>query len=503
MASEMSLTAVFGGDTRPLEQSLKRAGASVSDFAGKATKNGFGDLLAPIAKVAAAVGSVGAIMKGVKGSLDLGAELQDASNRTGIAVEAIMGYRKAFREGGVDVESFGTVIARMQRSLAGMGRGGGAAQKVFKGLGLDSKELASLQPEQAFQRIGLAINALPNATERAAAAMAIFGRSGAELLSVFASPAFRDAGNISPTARLLGENAAIFKQAHDALAAVGSKLTGFFVGIASNVVPQLHDVIEEFRKLDFSYAGQQLGIVVGTFVSDWSRGISQVTEITVRFLQLAFSPTFLTPLSVELTRIATSFGFGIRKAVSGAKGSGDSSWFGISDNMATAFISTFIEKGTNTTDVFRDLYRKNLQLAREGFYGSDLNQQQRESDALIGQSAEDPLKELASAMKKIVDEVGIFTPSSTLAEANAKGREEAKKEEQKNLTQSAFDPTDLGSGNSGIFADSLARIGGGGMFSAGGDELLSETRKQTAILTQVARNTSSQMGQVAATFSRN
>ena len=487
-------------DASGFHKSLNKATSSVQDTVGK----GFGDLMAPIAKVVAGVGSVGAIMKGVKGSLDLGAELQDASNRTGIAVESIMGYRKAFREGGVDVEAFGTAIARMQRSLAGMGRGGGAAQGVFKGMGLDSRELASLKPEEAFRRIGLAINALPNATERTASAMAVFGRSGYELLSVFSSPAFRDAGNISNTARLLGENAAMFKQAHDALASVGSKLTGFFAGIASNVIPQLHDVIEEFRKLDFSFAGQQLGIIIGNFVGDWSKGLAQVTELTVRSLNLAFSPTFLTPLSVELTRIAVNFGFGIRKAVSGAKGSGDGSWFGISDNMATAFISTFIEKGTNTTDVFRDLYHKNVQLAREGFYGSDLEQQRAESDALVSQAAEDPMKDLAAAMKKIVDEVGIFTPSARLVEANAKGREEAKRQEQRDLTPGAFDPTDLGSGRSGIFADSLARIGGGGMFSTGGSELLSESRKQTALLVQVARNTSAtQPGQGVAQFSRN
>ena len=314
MANE-SLLAQFGLDIAPLTQSLKRATSAVKEETAKMGKEGFGELLGPIAKVVAAVGSVGAIMEGLHGALELGTEMQELSNKTGIAVENLYGLRMAFKDSGVEAEKIGPAVAKMQKNLAASVNGGGSAS-VLHALGLDARTLANESPDKAFEQIGASIHKLGNPTEQAAVAMQIFGKSGAELLAVFNSPSFQNAGNVSNTAKLLGENAASFKEANEALSHVGQKISGFFVGVASTSIPALHKVIEDFEKIDLSPWGQQFGNVIGNFSTDWKDEFGKLTEVTISLLEMAFSPTLLKPLGLELLDLASRFGDEIRKAVS-------------------------------------------------------------------------------------------------------------------------------------------------------------------------------------------
>ena len=70
--------------------------------------------------------------------------------------------------------------------------GESAADTVAK-LGLDLDALKRKTPADQFRALGAAINEVKDPSQRAALAMEIFGRSGAELLSVFASNGFDDA----------------------------------------------------------------------------------------------------------------------------------------------------------------------------------------------------------------------------------------------------------------------------------------------------------------------
>lgn len=468
-------------DASGFHKSLNKATSAVESTVGK----GFGDLIAPIAKVTAAVGSVAAIMKGITGSLDLGAEMQDASNRTGIAVENVMMLRKAFKDSGVDAEALPGAINKMQRSLAGMGKGGGAATNVLHGLGLDPQTLASAKPDEAFRKIGAAINALPNATERSAAAMALFGRSGGELLQVFASPAFQNAGNISNTAKLLGENAASFKEAHEALSHVGGKLQGFFVGISSGFVPMLGEVIDDFEKMDFSKAGKGLGAMIGNFDTDWRKELKTITDLSLELMKIVFSPATLKPFGLELLAIAASFGTEIRRVMLDAKQGT------LTEKLVTGFQSMLmtgvelynmpfselmaLQKKTDEYNKahpeqdrplrpFEYQQRVNKGLIRDGFLG-DLDQQNKDSQSylsgMIGNAKQDFAKKIEEALKKYP----AFTATPSTDAANAEGREKARKKYQIDLNGGKYDPTDLGAGKASIIADSFAKIGGGGTSS--------------------------------------
>ena len=116
------------------------------------------------------------------------------------------------------------------------------------------------------RKIGKAIKEIQNPAQRSAMAMEIFGKSGAKLLSVFAAGGMEEVRKmLGNQAQLLLQNAGVFGKASDILGLSGNKIRGFFVGIASEIVPQLMDVLEKSEKLDFSKAGVTAGKELSMF----------------------------------------------------------------------------------------------------------------------------------------------------------------------------------------------------------------------------------------------
>ena len=85
-------------------------------------------------------------------------------------------------------------IGIMRKALGGVNEQGLSTAKAFEILGLDVESVKGMSAAQQFETIGAAINGLPTATDKASAAMSIFGRSGQQMLTVFAdSSAFANA----------------------------------------------------------------------------------------------------------------------------------------------------------------------------------------------------------------------------------------------------------------------------------------------------------------------
>jgi len=264
----------------------------------------FKEMLAPIAAVTAAMVSVDGVMRGIKGGVDLGSEMQDLSARTGVAVQDLYMLRKIFKDTGVDASKLGPAINTMQKALASAASGGSEGN-VLKAMGLDPQALASMDSGKAFEAIGARIAQLPNSVERASAAMQIFGKSGGELLQVFMDPAFAEAGNLSNTAKLLGQNASSFSEASNALGHVGGKMTGFFVGMNSQFVPLLHNAIQEFEKMDLSGIGSGLGAVIGNFMTNWRAASKVLLSDLSQVIGVALSGDGIKLFGLELVNAAS------------------------------------------------------------------------------------------------------------------------------------------------------------------------------------------------------
>jgi len=494
MANE-SLLAQFGLDIAPLTQSLKRATSAVKEETAKMGKEGFGELLGPIAKVVAAVGSVGAIMEGLHGAMELGSEMQELSNKTGIAVENLYGLRMAFKDSGVEAEKIGPAVAKMQKNLAASVNGGGSAS-VLHALGLDARTLANESPDKAFEQIGASIHKLGNPTEQAAVAMQIFGKSGAELLAVFNSPSFQNAGNVSNTAKLLGENAASFKEANEALSHVGQKISGFFVGIGSSFVPALHGVIENFEKIDFSSWGVGFGNVIGNFVTDFSDEWSKLVQFFQDSISLVFSEEGLSAAlegfllfgakirDFLITVFKTPLDYfeaGFQKVIEEAM-----EQFGKIPLLGkTAGLSGF--KATGFDDILKDVQSRGNGL-------TNFKNNQKNEEFLVSSDLKTKLSDLGS--KLVQNLKPLTTATEKTQEANEEGRADANS--KYSIPSGNFDSSDIGANKFSIIADSLERVGGGGRSALLGDNpILVENRRQSSLLQRIADNTSRAPGAVA------
>lgn len=261
--NKVSLDAsAFERGTRQVRRSIKSLERGLTVDLKTAAKAGAASILA-IGAALAGIG--GGIAAGVKSVIDLGGQLSDLSAQTGIAVKDLMILQRAFADNGVGADKVAPSINKMQKAISDAGQGSAGAVDALARIGLTAADLANMSPADQFNAIGNAIAKIESPADRAAAAMAIFGKSGAELLTVFGGGKLDDAASLlGEQAALMEKNANLFDRASDLLGRAGDKVQGFFVGIADQVIPVILPLLERFDKLDLASQGVRFGEAIAT-----------------------------------------------------------------------------------------------------------------------------------------------------------------------------------------------------------------------------------------------
>jgi hypothetical protein len=156
---------------------------------------------------------------------------------------------------GASTDDLAKAFTRAQVTITNAGRGSKEAVGALGRLGLSVKDLATQTTTQQFSAIAGAINAIQNPAERAAAAVAVFGRSGAELL---------------PTFRELPENLKI----------AGGFLAGFRDGV-EGVNPDAIDAIGD----SFGLASQSLQELAARILTQLAPALTSGADQFVKFVQ--------------------------------------------------------------------------------------------------------------------------------------------------------------------------------------------------------------------------
>jgi hypothetical protein len=249
-----TITAKLNLDASGFTAALTRAQASL----GRIKAIGVPVLAAGFAAASAAAVGLAA---GIKSAIDIGGQLSDLSTRTGVAAGELRVLQEAFARNGLEAGQVGPVINKLQKAIVEAGEGTGPVAQAFARLGINMDELAGMSSAQQLDAIGQAIAALPDPAARAATAMQIFGRSGGELLTLFANSGAmgQAASAVGDQADLLTRNANLFDEASDILGQVGTKMQGFFVGVADQLIPALMPLLEALDQVDLAGIGQGLG----------------------------------------------------------------------------------------------------------------------------------------------------------------------------------------------------------------------------------------------------
>jgi hypothetical protein len=207
------------------------------------------------------------VFEGMKGALDLGGKFSDMAAATGASVSELVLLTQAFQNNGIAADAVAPMIARFQRALGGVNEEGQSTAGALEKLGVNTLALSRMSVAQQFQELSRAFSSIEDPAERTRRAMELFGRSGAQMITLFRDPqAFtRAAAEIGSMGEVLEANAARFDSMSDALTTAGQKMDQFFVGVMSSF--DSGGALERAAQADFTAAGQSAGAVASALGS--------------------------------------------------------------------------------------------------------------------------------------------------------------------------------------------------------------------------------------------
>ena len=116
----------------------------------------------------------------------VGDQFDKMTLRTGLSAEALSEYAHAAEMCGASISDVEGAMRSMAAQLVAAQNGSSRAQKAFSILGLSVDAIAGRSPEEQFDAIARAISSIEDPTQRAGAALKIFGSAGTSLLPLFA-----------------------------------------------------------------------------------------------------------------------------------------------------------------------------------------------------------------------------------------------------------------------------------------------------------------------------
>lgn len=176
-----------GADIGPLVRELGKGSAAVTKFGADAQKGGAGMALATkagIALGAAVVGAGVALAAMTKASMDSIDALSKQARVAGVSVATFQAMAQVAEEAGVSSEQLSKSLVKMQDNIANLSRGTSAQVAAFGQLGLSAADFVGLGADQQFALLAEKISGIADPTMRTAAALDVFGKSGADALNM-------------------------------------------------------------------------------------------------------------------------------------------------------------------------------------------------------------------------------------------------------------------------------------------------------------------------------
>lgn len=231
------------------EQAQRGFGNMRSGFMGL-TSLGFG--LAKAIGLGAG-GAAGAMFGLAKSFADAADEIDEASQRTGIASLRLQALQAAARLGGSSAEDLEVGIKKLSTTMADAKAGNKTAVAAFKELGVKATDArGKLRPvDEVMLDISDAFQRMPNGARKADLAVTAFGRSGTKMIPMLNGGR---RGIEDMTAELVKTGAA-FTEADKAagdefdrtMGMLGLTLQGLKISIGRELLPIVIDVIKQFR----------------------------------------------------------------------------------------------------------------------------------------------------------------------------------------------------------------------------------------------------------------
>lgn len=175
MKISISLAAMTGAFETDMNRASKTAQKQMRDIERQAKRVG-------VAVGAAFAAMSAAVAAGVKSAINTADELGKMAQRTGLSVEALSRLEVAASQSDTSLESLQKAMVNLGRAQLDARKGTQDQVALFKALGIELTDLERLSPDQLLKRIADAFQATADSPEKAAVAMKLFGRAGADLI---------------------------------------------------------------------------------------------------------------------------------------------------------------------------------------------------------------------------------------------------------------------------------------------------------------------------------
>jgi hypothetical protein len=320
------LSKVFGGGAG-LSGGLTNIGASVAGLVNPFTLG--------IAAVAAFGAGASAVASGLLSLEDRVETLGNTADKLGVSFEFIQLLEEAGNRSGVSIESVSSAFGKLQKTLAGADEESRAATEALGKLGISFTDLENLSPEEQIRLVGEQLQGIEDPAKRTAAAMQIFGKSGADLLPFFAQlgPAADDIERLGGSLTAIDRSRIDdFGAGIDALGVASSRLgellllpfvglgegiaqgSAEFLGGINAIVGPIGDVLQPVLS-SLGSAFELVGVVIGGIGRVIGEIISPIGDLAQAFglvgdsLNTAFVDLvrYLVDGSVAATAFAVSF----------------------------------------------------------------------------------------------------------------------------------------------------------------------------------------------------
>ena len=298
----VSITASTGG----LTAGLSRATKTMTGFASKVTstlsplrmlsnvaQSTFGQL-AMFSMARSAVNTLTGMASAAAENVDVQSKL---SRRLGTTYGELAGLKLAGDLAGVGIETIAMGMTKADVAMQKAAGGSKSAQAAFATLGLTAQNLQEMSSVDRFKAIASSIAGLQTPAERAAASVALFGRSGAQLLPMFEGGA-ESIRRTTNEAELLGltltnAQAVNVENMNDSFTRVYASIQGVVQQVVSHLAPAITAVAKQFTDFVGSIGGANIGQAIGEALLQGAEYLAQVGDyIIINFgpmLQQVFS----------------------------------------------------------------------------------------------------------------------------------------------------------------------------------------------------------------------
>jgi hypothetical protein len=217
-----------------------------------------------VAGITAFGAAASAVVSGLSRLEDRVENLGNTADKLGVSFEFIQTLEEAANRSGTSIDSVSAAFGRLQKSVLGVDEESKAAQKALQDIGVTSEQLASLKPEEQYRLIGEELRGIEDPAKRTATAIALFGKTGADLIPFFNNLAgaavdverFNAQLNSIDRTRIDGLGAS-FDTVRVSLTGLGNELLTPFIGITQSIGDGLASAIATF--------GRNIGAILDIF----------------------------------------------------------------------------------------------------------------------------------------------------------------------------------------------------------------------------------------------